>query len=143
MSVDEPTGERDPRKFTRRQILALGAAGAGLVAFSGKASGQSVRRNPTTPPRAGNPDTPPPRGRVVADLKYKDSAIRVERARGRSELYVDNEYIRVVNNNGEYRAAGFMFSPEPTPEALGKNIIDARSALAARGMQARGKKMIP
>jgi hypothetical protein len=80
---------------------------------------------------------------VVANLNYRNSAIRVERANRRRELYIDDEHIETINNTGEYRAAGFMFSPEPTPEALGKNIVDARRALAARGMQARGKRMIP
>ena len=134
MSADEPIGRRGSRRFTRRQILAFGAAGAGLAAFAHSASGQGAGRGP---------EGPPPRGRVVASLQHRGSAIRVERANGRRELYIDDEHIRIVDNTGEYRAAGFMFSPEPTPEALGKNIIDARRALSARGMQARGKRMIP
>jgi hypothetical protein len=135
MSADEPTtGSEGPRRFTRRQILALGAAGAGLLAFTGKASSQS---------RDQGPEGPPPRGQVVASLKHRGSDIRVERANGRRELYIDGEHIRTVNNTGEYRAAGFMFSPAPNVEELGRSIVDARAALAARGMQMRGRRMIP
>lgn len=137
MRPEEPNGRRGSRKFTRRDILALGAAGAGLVAFTSKASGQN-RRQPSR-----STDESPPRGPVKEALEHRGSAIRVERANGRDELYIDDEHIRTLDNTGEYRAAGFMFSPEPTLAGLAKNMVDARIELVARGFRAKGKKAIP
>ena len=102
-----------PRRFNRRQILALGAAAASVVAlgsYVGSARGQGS-------------------GRISS---YRGRTIRVERRRGRPELFIDGEHIITVDSNGAYRAAEFMFSPSPTLDELAKNMIDYEIALRGR-----------
>lgn len=77
---------------------------------------------------------------------YKGKEIRIERegavdgadaksARSThkpSQLYIDGERILTVHDAGEYRAANFMFSPQPTLEDLAKKMVDYQVALTRR-----------
>ena len=108
--------------LSRREFLIAGAVGAGALAFGGSAAlGQEAA----------------PRGRgAERSVEHRGSEVRVGRANGRDELYVDGEHIRTIDSNGVYRADGFMFSPETDLVELGKRVVDARRAYAARGAKA-------
>ncbi|BBL79344.1 hypothetical protein RxyAA322_11980 [Rubrobacter xylanophilus] len=63
---------------------------------------------------------------------HRGRKIRIQRVRGRRELYIEGEHIRTVHSNGAYRAEGFVFSPSPTLEGLAREMVDYRAALQAR-----------
>ncbi|QYJ15084.1 hypothetical protein Rxycam_00896 [Rubrobacter xylanophilus DSM 9941] len=102
------------RRFSRREALALGAAASVLVAL-----GTGVRDV------GGREES----GRT---LLHRGRRIRIQRVRGRRELYIEGEHIRTVHSNGAYRAEGFVFSPSPTLEELAREMVDYRAALQAR-----------
>jgi hypothetical protein len=120
MSDEGRSGGSGERRLNRREFLAAGVASASMLAFGGIAFARS-------------------RGSEVAEsARYRNSDIRVVRANGRRELYIDGEHVRTIDTNGVYRADGFVFSPEPTLKDLGMRMIDARRAYTARGVRSGG-----
>ena len=52
---------------------------------------------------------------------------------GGTKISVDGFGVEVVDSNGAYRAAGFMYSPQPTTEQLAKRLVENRRRIA-RGL---------
>lgn len=95
-----------PGGITRRRFL-LGGAGGVIGLLSGALMNVSWARSP-----------------YPGEL-----AVRViERGRSR-ELLISGQKIPTVSSNGAYRAANFMFAPEPNLRELGKSIAEYRSAV--------------
>ncbi len=68
----------------------------------------------------------------VAPKRFSHEGADVE-IRGRAsatEISVDGLGVEVVDSNGAYRAAGFMYSPQPTPEELAKRLVENRRRMA-------------
>ncbi len=42
-------------------------------------------------------------------------------------IEVDGESIEVLDTNGAYRAANFAYSPQPTPDALAKRLVERQN----------------
>ena len=53
-------------------------------------------------------------------------------AKGVTEISVAGKRFEVVDSNGAYRASGFMYAPQATPEALAKRLVENRSRIAGR-----------
>jgi hypothetical protein len=115
---------RRRRRFSRREFLALGAAGTSVLAFGGVAFGQQQGR--TT-------------GVAQADEEeYKGHKIAVKKKKGREEPYVDDMHIDIIRTNGAYRADGYVFDPQPTIKDLAKAMVDAHEELKAKGVEDPG-----
>ena len=97
------------RVLTRRAFLAL--AGAGIAVAAGM-------------PTAARAE--------VATKRFSHEGAKVEIvAKGRgAEIAVDGRGVEVVASNGAYRAAGFMYSPQPTAEELAKRLVENRRRIA-------------
>ncbi len=95
--------------LTRRAFLTL--AGAGIAVAAGL-------------PTAARAQIVPKR------FSYEGAVVEIAGERGSIELSVDGEALEVVDSNGAYRAAGFMYSPQPTPEQLAKRLVDNRHRIA-------------
>ncbi len=95
--------------LTRRTFLTL--AGAGIAVAAGL-------------PTAARAQIVPKR------FSYEGAVVEIAGERGSIELSVDGEALEVVDSNGAYRAAGFMYSPQPTPEELARRLIDNRARIA-------------
>ena len=110
MSVDERGGGTG-RRFGRREFLKLGGAGAGAIALGG-CSALAV-------------------GQAAAEdaFSYRGSRALVRRRGGRPEILIDGARLETVDSNGAYRAAGFVFSPQPTPGDLARRLVDYRIAM--------------
>lgn len=115
MSTDNGTRSR-PRRFSRRKFLALGAVGASALAFGGVAFGQQTGE----------------------EEQYKSHTIKVQRERGRQELYVDGNRITTIHTNGVYRAESYMFDPRNDIKSLAKAMVDAHEKLKAKGVKDPG-----
>ena len=99
------------RGLTRREFVGLGAAGAAAFVLAGCAGVMAQEEQGT-------------------GFSYKGRRIRVAKREGRPELFIDGERIVTVHSNGAFRAANFMFSPQPTRVGLAKRIVDYRAGLA-------------
>jgi hypothetical protein len=119
MSTERTSGR--PRRFSRRELLIMGAAGTSALAFGGYATGafgQTTEQSSTT---------------------YRGRKIVVAKDNGRPELYVDGEHVVTVRNNGSYRSATYAFDWNPSLEVLAKRMIDNEAALSAPGFFVRGR----
>jgi hypothetical protein len=130
MSGNEPSGGppaqgRPSRRFSRRELIALGAAGALVLGGGGVAFGEQQRRGR----KSG--------GAVQADGEeaYKGRKIKVKKEKGRDELYIDDEHVNIVRTNGAFRAEGYMFDPKDDAKGLAKAMIDAHEKLKAKGIE--------
>lgn len=110
MSEGEQNGGAG-RRLSRKEFLALG--GVGVLVLGGLLG--RAQAQPPTPPGQ--------------ELLYKGKKIKVEKRGGRPELSIAGKPVMLVDTNGAYRAAGFMFYPQPTPIELGKKMVDYETAL--------------
>ena len=97
------------RVLTRRAFLALG--GVGIAVAAGL-------------PTAARAQIAPKR------FSYEGAVVETAGERSGTEISVDGREVEVVDSNGAYRAAGFMYSPQPTPEELAKRLVDNRARIA-------------
>jgi hypothetical protein len=97
------------RVLTRRAFLAL--AGAGIAVAAGL-------------PTAARAQIAPKR------FSYKGAVVQIAGERGSIGISVDGRGLEVVDSNGAYRAAGFMYSPQPTLEELAKRLVENRASIA-------------
>ena len=95
--------------LTRRAFLTL--AGAGIAVAAGL-------------PTAARAEIVPKR------FSYEGSVVEIAGEWGDIGISVDGRGLEVVDSNGAYRAAGFMYSPQPTPEELAKRLVDNRARIA-------------
>ncbi len=95
--------------LSRRRFLALSAAGLIVAALPG---------GPVAAATEG-----------ARGFSYRGSEVRVE-AGAEPRIVVDGEALEVIDSNGAYRAAGFMYSPQPTLEKLAKRLVENRSRIA-------------
>ena len=101
------------RVLTRRAFLAL--AGAGIAVAAG---------------------LPATARAEIAPKRFAHEGVDVEIAPKKgdgAEISVDGRGFEVVDSNGAYRAAGFMYSPQPTPEELAKRLVENRRRIV-RGL---------
>jgi hypothetical protein len=109
----EQRGSGGNRMLTRRAFLTF--AGAGIAVAAGMPTAALAE---------------------IASKRFSHEGAKVEIASkkkgGGLELYIDGRRVEVVDSNGAYRAAGFMYSPQPTPEGLAKRLVDNRARLARR-----------
>ena len=95
--------------LTRRAFLTL--AGAGVAVAAGI-------------PAAARADVAPKR------FSHEGADVEIA-AKGRgAEIAVDGRGVEMVSSNGAYRAAGFMYSPQPTAEELAKRLVENRRRIA-------------
>ena len=68
----------------------------------------------------------------IAPKRFSHEGADVEiAAKGRgAEIAVDGRGVEMVASNGAYRAAGFMYSPQPTAEELAKRLVENRRRIA-------------
>jgi hypothetical protein len=99
------------RVLTRRAFLAL--AGSGIAVAAGL---PTVARAQIVPKR----------------FSYEGAAVEIAGARGATEITVAGKGFEVVDSNGAYRAAGFMYTPQSTPEELAKRLVENRGRIAGR-----------
>jgi hypothetical protein len=104
----EQTGSEGRRVLTRRAFLALASAGIAVVA------GLPAARAEIAPKR----------------FSHEGAAVEISGKGGDTEISVDGRGVEVVNSNGAYRAAGFMYSPQPTAEELAKRLVENRRSIA-------------
>lgn len=104
----EQAGSEGRRVLTRRAFLALAGAGIAVVA------GLPTARAEIAPKR----------------FSHEGAAVEISGKAGDTEISVDGVGVEVVNSNGAYRAAGFMYSPQPTPEELAKRLVENRRSIA-------------
>jgi len=109
-----------PGRFSRRELLVLGAAGASALAFGGYATGAFGQT-------------------TEQSTSYRGRKILIAKRNGRPELYVGGEHVITVHNNGSYRAATYAFDWSPSLEVLAKRMIDNEVALSAPGFLVRGR----
>lgn len=95
--------------LSRRRFLALSAAGLIVAALPG---------GPAAAATEG-----------ARGFSYRGSEVRVE-AGAEPRIMVDGEALEVIDSNGAYRAAGYMYSPHPTLEELAKRVVDNRARIA-------------
>ena len=100
----EQTRAGGRRILTRRAFLAL--AGAGIAV----AAGMPAARAEISPKR----------------FSYEGAAVEISPKGSGAEISVDGVGMEVVDSNGAYRVAGFMYAPQPTPEGLAKRLIENR-----------------
>jgi hypothetical protein len=112
MSADDGSGRRS---LNRKEFLALGVS-AGVLASAGYLRSTQAEAQPQRPPSG-------------QEIFHRGKKIRVEQRGGRPELFIDGKPVMLVNTNGAYRAAGFMFYPQDTPIELGKKMVDYEMAL--------------
>lgn len=105
----DTTGSDGPRVLDRKAFLAL--AGAGLAVVAGLPATARAR---------------------IAPRRFSHDGADVEiRPQGSgAEISVDGVGVGVVDSNGAYRAAGFMYSPQPTLEGLARRLAEARTSVA-------------
>ena len=104
----EQTGSEGRRVLTRQAFLALAGAGIAVIA------GLPAARAEIAPKR----------------FSHEGAALEISGKGGDTEISVDDVGVEVVNSNGAYRAAGFMYSPQPTPEELAKRLVENRRSIA-------------
>ena len=112
MAMRQPTvDERENSGMTlsRRRFLALSAAGLIVAVLPGGPAVAATDR--------------------ARRFSYRGSEVRVE-AGGEPRILVDGETLEVIDSNGAYRAAGFMYSPQATLEELAKRLLDNRGRIA-------------
>ncbi len=97
------------RVLTRRAFLAF--AGAGIAVAAGI-------------PTAARAEIAPKR------FSHEGAAVEISGKGGSAEISVDGVGVEVVASNGAYRAAGFMYAPQPTPEGLAKRLVENRRRIA-------------
>ena len=109
----EQRGSGGRRVLTRQAFLTL--AGAGIAVVAGM-------------PAAARAEVAPKR------FSYEGTKVEIapKNKGGSLEISVDGKGVKVVDSNGAYRAAEFMYSPQPTPEVLAKRLVDNRARLARR-----------
>jgi hypothetical protein len=108
----EQRGSGGRRVLTRQAFLTL--AGAGIAVVAGM-------------PAAARAEVAPKR------FSYEGTKVEIAPQKGGGlEISVDGKGVKVVDSNGAYRAAEFMYSPQPTPEVLAKRLVDNRARLARR-----------
>lgn len=99
------------RVLTRRAFLALAGAGIGVAAGLPTAARAQI---------------------VPKRFSYERAVVEIAGERSVTEISVDGKRFEVVDSNGAYRAAGFMYSPQPTPEELAKRLVENRGRIAGR-----------
>lgn len=105
----EHRGSGGRRVLTRRAFLTL--AGAGIAVAAGL-------------PSAARAEIAPKR------FSYEGADVEIAPKGSGAEISVDGLGVEVVDSNGAYRAAGFMYSPQPTPEELAKRLVENRHRIA-------------
>ena len=105
--VDE--GENGGMALSRRRFLALSAAGLIVSALPGGRATAATQGE--------------------GAFSYRGSEVSVETG-AEPRIVVDGEALEVIDSNGAYRAAGFMYSPQPTIEELARRLVDNRARIA-------------
>lgn len=102
-------------RVSRRRFLALAAAGVAVAALPGQAALA----------QSGGP------GVRAQRFSHEGSAVRIEPASGAEEpeISVDGNSVELIDSNGAYRAAGFMYSPQPTAEDLAKRLVERKQVI--------------
>ena len=95
--------------LSRRRFLGLAAAGVAVAAFpAAGARAQEVGR----------------------EFSFEGSEINIKpRAGEEPVIEVDGDAVDVIDTNGAYRAADFAYSPQPTPKALAKRLVERRNKI--------------
>jgi hypothetical protein len=105
----EHRGSGGRRVLTRRAFLTL--AGAGIAVAAGLPA--------------------PARAQVAPKrFSYEGAAVEIAPEGSGAQIMVDGQSVEVVDSNGAYRAAGFMYSPQPTIEELARRLVDNRHRIA-------------
>ena len=107
--VIEDESENSGASLSRRRFLALSAAGLVVSALPGGSATAATEGEQT--------------------FSYRGSNVRVETG-AEPRIVVDGEALELVDSNGAYRAAGFMYSPQPTPEGLARRLVENRARIA-------------
>ena len=105
----EQRGSGGGRLLTRGAFLAL--AGAGIAVAAGL-------------PATARAEVAPKR------FSHQGADVEIAGEGGNAEISVDGLGFEVVGSNGAYRAAGFMYAPQPTPEELAKRLVENRRRIA-------------
>lgn len=93
--------------LSRRRFLGLAAAGVAVAVL------------PATAARAQG---------VEREFSFEGSEINVKPRAGEEPVVeIDGESVEVLDTNGAYRAADFAYSPQPTPDALAKQLVKRRN----------------
>ena len=95
--------------LARRTLLAL--AGAGVAVATGVVSSAHAER-------------------VRKRFSHAGADVEISATGSGAEISVDGRAFEVVDSNGAYRAAGFMYSPQPTIEQLAKRLVESRRRIA-------------
>ncbi len=107
--VIEDESENSGASLSRRRFLALSAAGLIVSALPGGRATAATEEE--------------------SAFSYRGSEVSVETG-AEPRIVVDDEALEVVDSNGAYRAAGFMYSPQQTLEELARRVIDNRARIA-------------
>ncbi len=70
---------------------------------------------------------------AAREISHRGVSVRLETAGGRPRIVLDGKALGVVDTNGAYRAAGFMYSPQPTLEQLARRVVENRGKIAVEG----------
>lgn len=102
-------GSGSRRVLTRRAFLTL--AGAGIAVAGGL---PATARAQIAPKR----------------FSYEGAAVEIAPKGSGAEISVDGLGVEVIDSNGAYRAAGFMYSPQFTLEELARRVVENRHRIA-------------
>ena len=102
-------GSGGRRQLTRGAFLTL--AGAGIAVAAGL-------------PATARAEVAPKR------FSYGGADVGIAATGSGAEISVDGGRVEVVASNGAYRAAGFMYAPQPTAEELAKRLVENRRSIA-------------
>lgn len=67
-------------------------------------------------------------------FSHEGAAVEISGRGSGVKISVDGRGVEVVDSNGAYRAAGFMYAPQPTPEDLAKRLVENRRRIMAGGL---------
>lgn len=110
--------------MSRGRFLALSAAGLGATVAGMPLLAGSVRAQEEA---AG----------ATREFSHRGVSVRLETAGGRPSIVIDGQTFGVVDTNGAYRAAGFMYSPQPSLERFAQRVVENRDRIAVEGGASR------